>query len=73
MDLIGLILNTIFLTIITILCGFMVSPKGFVSRSIIINVFLWLGIGHSILVLSAISFVRLNIPGENIIYILIKS
>ncbi len=49
--------------------GWCLYPKGFVSHSKLIDAFLWLAIGHATLVLCGILFVRLDCPGNLVLYV----
>jgi hypothetical protein len=49
--------------------GWCLYPKGFVSHSKLIDAVLWLAIGHATLVLASILLVRLDYPGNLVLYV----
>jgi hypothetical protein len=69
MDFLLLLINTCWSVGLTLLAGWCLYPKGFVNHSKLIDAFLWLAIGHATLVLASILFVRLDYPGNLVLYV----
>jgi hypothetical protein len=69
MDLLFLLINTCWSVGLTLLVGWCLYPKGFVSHSKLIDTTLWLSIGHATLVLVGTILVRLDFPGNMVLYV----
>ena len=70
MDFILLLINTFWLIGLTLLVGWCLYPRGFIHSALMINTILWLALGNATLVLAGILLVRLDYPGENILYLI---